>query len=183
LVTIIDVVDYYDVAQFKWYAHFGQHSGPYARRKMTDAGRTTRQWLHRRLMPGRDFVDHINGDGLDNRRANLRPATHTQNVRNLPALNPRNTTGYRGVSRGNGQWRSCIRVDGRTINLGTFDTPEEAARVYDAAAIEHFGEFHGYLNFPEETTGPLDGMAGPVQSPPLVGADGGLVYEEAGSDE
>jgi len=85
-------------------------------------------------------VDHQNRNGLDNQRHNLREATHAQNMQNkLPEK--RNTSGYKGVWPHNGHWRSGIKVNGQRIHLGVFTDPIEAARAYDEAAIEHFGEF------------------------------------------
>lgn len=60
-----------------------------------------------------------------------------------------NTSGYKGVgwSRASGKWRAYIQVDGRQVHLGLHLDPLDAARVYDAAALEHFGEY-ARLNFP-----------------------------------
>ncbi len=88
-------------------------------------------------------VDHIDSDGLNNRIANLRLATRSENCRN--SRTPRtNTSGLKGVSASgcaNGRWRARIKISGREHHLGTFDTPEEAHAAYAAAAREHFGEF------------------------------------------
>jgi hypothetical protein len=107
-------------------------------------------------------IDHENGDSFDNRWRNLREATHMQNCWNRKRRST-NTSGYTGVSWHKGRWvpgysrgtqRRCadswhpgcwqarIQVDGRTIHLGEFDTAEEAAVVYEAAARQHFGEFY-----------------------------------------
>lgn len=96
------------------------------------------------------YTDHINGDPLDNRRANLRQATPLQNVGNSK-LSRRNTSGYKGVSwwEHKKRWKAYIAHDRRQKHLGYFDTPEEAARAYDAAAREKWGEF-AWLNFPDE---------------------------------
>lgn len=94
------------------------------------------------FLTGWDFVDHRNGDGLDNRRANLRPATAAQNAANQQ-LSIANTTGYKGVSLyRNGRFRASIQ----RRHLGYFDTAADAARAYDAAALDLFGDF-AHLNF------------------------------------
>lgn len=101
------------------------------------------------MLTGWPYVDHINGDGLDNRRTNLRAASVSQNLANRgPQRN--NTSGYKGVTlRRNGRMVAQIKVCGHQMNIGTFDTVEDAARAYDAAALTAWGEF-AYLNFPKE---------------------------------
>ncbi len=89
-----------------------------------------------------ETVDHINGNGLDNRRGNLRIATQSQNCANTK-LSKRNTTGFKGVScsKPNQKWTAGIRANGRQIHLGTFTSPESAHEAYKAAAIKYRGEF------------------------------------------
>jgi hypothetical protein len=100
--------------------------------------------LHRMVMPLPDGmrVDHIDGNGLDCRRQNLRGATHQQNLWGRKR-NKNNKSGYKGVSwdKRARRWKASITVNGRTIPLGLFDDPAEGGRAYDAAALEHFGEF------------------------------------------
>jgi hypothetical protein len=93
------------------------------------------------------FVDHQNRDGLDNRRTNLRLASRSQNGRNRIG---HSKTGYKGVAlhSRSGKYQARIRIGGCLRHLGTFPTPEVAARAYDTAARELFGEF-AYLNFPD----------------------------------
>lgn len=103
--------------------------------------------LHRIILrpAPNEEVDHINGDPLDNRRENLRICTRRQNA--AARRFPSGKSGYRGVSYHCGKWQASVRVDGVLVYLGRFDTAEEAAKQYDDAAIEAFGEFAN-LNFP-----------------------------------
>lgn len=100
-----------------------------------------------RFLTGWEMVDHRNGNGLDNRRSNLRPATVSQN-----AMNRRkrvdNTSGYKGVSfrKETKVWRAYVSVLGKRVWLGQYPTATEAAAAYDVAAKLHYGEF-ARLNF------------------------------------
>jgi hypothetical protein len=109
------------------------------------------------LLTGWPRVDHANGDGLDNRRQNLRQATQQQNMRNSRKYRG-GSSRYKGVcwKIRNQRWLAQIYVSEqdasgvptkRKLHLGTFTDQETAARAYDAAAREHFGEF-ACLNFP-----------------------------------
>ena len=92
------------------------------------------------------LVDHINGDRLDNRIENLRIATYSQNSANAK-LHTRNTSGLKGASRvlkkgrWTGRWQASITFQNKQINLGYFDTAEEAHAAYMLAAIKYQGEF------------------------------------------
>ncbi|MGI8404596.1 MAG: HNH endonuclease [Thermomicrobiales bacterium] len=107
--------------------------------------------LHRRIVDAPDGVDidHWDGDGLNDRRSNLRIATRSQNMVNVP-LRSNNTSGYVGVSwsKASGKWRSAIKQNDRQIHLGLFTSAAEAARAYDLKARELFGEF-ARLNLPD----------------------------------
>jgi hypothetical protein len=111
--------------------------------------------MHRDVMGAPDglLVDHINQNGLDNRRSNLRIATGAQNQRNAHGRGihrgKASSSAFRGVSRSKGKWGAHVSVNGRNIRLGTFVTEEAAARAYDKAARQYHGEFAG-LNFPDE---------------------------------
>ena len=87
-----------------------------------------------------DQIDHINGIRDDNRWRNLRAASNAENNRNRGAQS-NNGTGLRGVSRWGKRWQARISVDGRQVRVGAFDTPEEAAAAYAAAARRLHGEF------------------------------------------
>jgi hypothetical protein len=105
------------------------------------------QNYHRYLSDGY-VIDHINGNGLDNRRANLRLATVAQNAWNSKKRNPR--SGYKGVwfAADKDLWRASIVCHGRRIHLGYFKDKMAAARAYDTAARKYYGEF-AKPNFPK----------------------------------
>lgn len=93
-------------------------------------------------------VDHINHDGLDNRRANLRVVDTQRNQANKRPV-PGTTSQYKGVClRENGMWHAQISFNKRKISIGNFREEEDAARAYDRMAKQLFGEY-AYLNFPE----------------------------------
>lgn len=99
-------------------------------------------YLHRFIMQAvpRSRIDHKNGDGLDCTRANLRFVTNQENafnsVKRVDSQNP-----YKGIFRQGDRWRAYLRLNGKAIHLGIFDTAADAARAYDAKAIEIFGEY------------------------------------------
>lgn len=147
---IVDNEDYGELNKFAWCAQKSRHT-IYARRRLPVAsGKGNIVYMHRVIVGAKqgEQVDHINGDGLDNRRENLRLCTHTENVRNA-RVRKDNTSGYKGVCwhKRDKKWRAAIRINGKPMWLGYYISKEEAARAYDEAAIKHFGEF-AYLNFP-----------------------------------
>lgn len=148
LVAIVDQEDAARVLALGPWSAFPRGRNWYGRRTVRyEDGRGGSLYLHRVILDV-PRVDHINGDGLDNRRANLRSATHADNMRNSRRRSD-NTSGYKGVSASGWRWVARVYVDSRRLHLGTFASPEEAARAYDAAALELHGEF-ARLNFPKE---------------------------------
>lgn len=144
LVALVDDEDYERViAGGPWHAYTNR-TNTYGRHSLSE----TEQVVMHRFITGANYVDHINGNGLDNRRANLRPTDHAHNLRNQ-RLQARSKSGYKGVTANRDKWRAQIRLNGRDRYLGLFVRPEDAARAYDAAAIELFGEF-ARPNFPQE---------------------------------
>lgn len=105
--------------------------------------RRLKVYMHRVVLglgPDDPDVDHVDGDGLNNRRSNLRLATASQNLGNQRAR--AHSSRFKGVYRNKqGRWQTQISVEGVKRHLGTFDTEEEAGSVYDAAARSLFGEF------------------------------------------
>ena len=112
------------------------------RKRTTPSVRLAKMDAHRLIMaaPVGRYVDHINGDGLDNRRCNLRLCTPAENAKNR-RVNRNSSTGLKGVSPAHGRYRVQIAVDGQRLRLGVFDCPVEGARAYDAAALRHHGQF------------------------------------------
>ena len=96
-------------------------------------------WVHGEFPAG--YIDHINGNEKDNRIANLRPATHQQNLCNR-GRNKNNTTGYKGVYLiGPGKYKASIKENGKSKHLGIFGSPVAAHQAYSAAALRLHGEF------------------------------------------
>lgn len=139
--AIVDEAGAGPVSDISWYAIKSRRTW-YALRR----GDVTQGIGMHVLIAGCKGVDHANGNGLDNRRINLRPATRSQNGANRPPPS-NNTSGYKGVywSRPMRKWRACIGVDDRKVYLGYFTDPVDAARAYNRAALEIFGEY-AWLN-------------------------------------
>jgi hypothetical protein len=136
--------DFDALKEYEW-REFGRYAG---RIVQVNAMRNFVIYMHRQIMehPEGLVIDHLNGDGLDNRRSNLRIATRSQNQFNRVS-NKNSESRFKGVTRKGDKWRAQIKVNGRNVHLGCFDSEEEAARVYDKAAQEHHREF-ARLNFP-----------------------------------
>jgi hypothetical protein len=149
--ALIDADDYSIVAPYKWFAHVDRkgHAYAYANTTLPNGKRTT-LIMHRLLLGARpgQIVDHRSGDGLDNRRCNIRLATPQENSRNRrPYRN--SSSQYRGVTlrTRSGRWHAQIFVSGNRIHLGDYIHERDAAMAYDAAARQLFGDF-AFENFP-----------------------------------
>jgi len=143
--TLVDDVDAMRLSAFTWYR---DHNG-YALRRGRDGGRQRVTLMHREILgaPKGVPVDHVNHDPLDNRRANLRLCTPSQNLQNQRATKG-GASAYKGVTRRKGRpgWRSTIKAPGRQVALGQYVTEVDAAVAYDHAAIKMFGDF-AFPNF------------------------------------
>jgi hypothetical protein len=148
--AIVDAADYERLNRYRWNA-FESGGKIYARRSVP--GGTV--LMHREIMnaPPGMVVDHIDGNGLNNRRNNLRLCTPQQNEHNKPPRGGRSR--YKGVYPHGDKWEARIKHNGRTHHLGLFDDETEAARARDRKARELQGPF-AYLNFPEDARRPVD---------------------------
>lgn len=143
LFAIVDDEDYDRVMQHKWHAVKCRYK-VYAARRPTINGRRQHVPMQRFILgePHGALIDHINGDGLDNRKGNLRSVTVSANTHNRPA--PRdNTSGVKGVKwhKGAQKWMAEIRVHGRYVYLGVHERLEDAATARREAERELIGEY------------------------------------------
>jgi len=163
--AIVDPADYPHLSRYNWRLRRTKGKNIlYAERSIRlPNGRYSRILMHCQIMENinsnlRDtnderrttnlVIDHINGNGLDNRRANLRLATVAQNAWNSKKRNSR--SGYKGVwfAADKGLWRAAIVYHGRRIHIGYFKDKIAAAKAYDAAARKYYGDF-AKPNFPK----------------------------------
>lgn len=155
LICIIDTSIYDLIKGFRWSVYRAAAGKTYyaktAVRKPT--GQQTTVYMQNFVLPDIDEVDHRNGNGLDNRRENLRPATHSQNMANRKKIEDTSSR-FIGVHWREDiqKFRAHISVDRKRIDLGHFDDEIKAAKVRDKKAKEIYGEF-AKLNFPNIVVG------------------------------
>ena len=153
--TIVEPRDYYRLKNYNW--HLGGNGKEfYAFRNVKlGPGKTKIVSMHRQIMgfPDGFLVDHQNNLTLDNRRANLRIATHCENAYNRAKIRSRTSSKYIGVyfEKATGRYTVKIRFNGKRLWLGRFVDEVEAAKAYDEAAKKYHGQF-ARLNFANLTT-------------------------------
>lgn len=137
----IDDQDWDTVKCIKWNVHIMKKGYKYVYTFQKVNEKRKMVYLHRLLMNCGEslFVDHINGDTLDNRRSNLRLSTNKQNQWNQKRV--RGLVQYKGVTFENGGYRSRIRINGKKKSLGRFKTAIEASNAYNKASLELYGSY------------------------------------------
>lgn len=143
--AIVDDDDYASLIKYKWFAAWSGNRKWYAFRSVSKYKQEKMEHLILKPLDG-FVVDHININGLDNRRLNLRFATYSQNMANTRKLKRRYgkcSSRYKGVDWNmlGKSWRARICINGRRFSLGGFKNEIDAAKAYDVAAYKNFGEF------------------------------------------
>ena len=145
--ALVDDEDYAILTKFKWHANKTAKSNIYATTEAPKVnGKRQRVKMHRFILGLKDVkvcVDHIDGDGLNNQRNNLRICTQMQNTHNRRKRGTRSTSKYLGVSfnKRHKKWRACIKTNGKSLHIGAFINEIDAAKAYNKKALELRGEF------------------------------------------
>lgn len=147
-IALVDDQDFGYLSQWNWYAQYNGWGKYYAARA---GGKGSKIYMHREILkpPKGLYADHIDGNGLNNQRGNLRVATNQQNQINRGRPS-NNRTGYKGVSPSSGgRWRARLFIKRHSVNGGCYATKEEAAVAYLKLVEDHFGNL---------VTGTADGL-------------------------
>ena len=153
----VDPADYKRLRGYEWLTRKGKNSF-YARRHVpgSKGRKESLIYMHQEVIqvPAGMVIDHINHDGMDNRRANVRAATYSQNLYHRKKRSGAMYSKYKGVHwhKLHNKWAARITFEKKTIDLGYFLSEINAARAYDDAAKIYHGEFAS-LNFPEFESG------------------------------
>lgn len=152
LVALVDDEDYEELMQYKWHACKHKYTYYAFRNHQVYPGYRISVRMHRQIMRAQanEIIDHINGNGLDNRKENLRIVSSSQNAANRRA-HAGSKSRFKGVSwhKQHGKWAAYICYNYKHKHIGLFRDEIEAAIAYDRKAIELFGEY-ARTNFPLE---------------------------------
>jgi len=141
-IVLVDSEDSHFLQDYTWYVAKEKTGRCYVRVKVSNNPRK-RMFLHRLIMKpaSNEEVDHINHNGLDCRKINLRNCTRAQNARNTRKCKPKTSSKYKGVTFNRGGWQAQATMNGIVLYLGRFRSEIEAAIQYDKFALLHYGEF------------------------------------------
>ena len=146
-VALVDDEDFEELNKHKWFAHKNGHTFYALRNSKTENKYRKLIYMHRVIMNTPDDMntDHIDRDGLNNQKSNLRVCTYAENCRNKKK-SPLNTSGYKGVHlhKATQKWTSQLRVDGKLISFGYFPSKELAYQAYLEGVKKYHKEFANY---------------------------------------
>lgn len=140
---LVDTIDYPLIKTYRWSPARSRRTR-YAQTSIRKAdGRRAILYMHRALLPLLEQIDHRDGNGLNNRRSNLREATHAQNASNSIKTGTFTSSKFKGVSydKREGNFEAYIEVGGKHIHLGHFHNETDAAMARDSASLKYHGEF------------------------------------------
>lgn len=149
-IALVDDEDYDYLMQWKWHFKYDKNNIGYARRDKMVAGKKLRFQMHREIMKMGDSklkVDHINHNGIDNQKHNLRMATHAQNLMNSASIRGKCKYLGVGICKKSGKFTVAVMANGKRVRMGRFINEIDAAIARDKVALEIQGEF-ACLNFP-----------------------------------
>jgi hypothetical protein len=145
--ALVDDTYFDELNKYQWHAYQDPLSKIWYAKRTTPRtnGKQKTVRMHQQIM-GRPLIDHINHNGLDNRRCNLRPCTVSQNKKNNHGYRT-NTSGFTGVYldknvKTKHRWRAVIGYKGKHISCGYYDTPDEAFEAFKKKSKELYGEFY-----------------------------------------
>lgn len=158
--ALVDDSDYEFLSQFVWTLtewrgkQYAKRRARLTQDKHPEYGTIS---MHSLILKGAIEVDHVDGNGLNNQRVNLRPVTHKQNIQGQ-RVQSRSKSGYRGVTYfpmagkwlRKKPWRARIKVNGVDRTIGYFQSPEDAARAWNEEALEAWGQYANLNEIPEE---------------------------------
>lgn len=137
LVAIVDDEDYLELSKYKWNAHFPKKSS-------TSYARCSKGYMHRMILnaPKGLQVDHVDHNGLNNQKNNIRICSSKENNVNIKSQK-NSTSKYLGVSfeKSRNKWKACIRFNGKQKTIGRYNTEDEAGLAYNKEAVIHHGDF------------------------------------------